>query len=666
MQTATTQPIPRHETPFPAGRLALLAVLLGAFALRTYRLDFQSFWSDEGISLNRARLPLGELLATLPAEHSPGYFVALHGWVRLAGEHDFGLRYWSVLGSVLAVALLARLGAALGLGSRAAQWAGVAAAALLATGWFQVWYAQETRMYAWLPAAALAASWALWELLHSRGRRQAAFAALYAVAVAACVYSHYYGALVALAHVVFMVGWLIATRRVQPFGVWVAAAAGGALLFAPWLPRALGVLGFGGWRAADDPNSIPWRYFSAYLVGGAMPEPLRAWLPWVYLVLAALGVAFWWRQGPAAALFLLAGALVPLAAVYALALRNPDFHERYAIVLAGPLVLLVAGGINIGQKAKGKRQKGEAESRDDRAVGLAAGIETPAWNSKSRLKPTGGWIALVITVVLVGMNLAALERHYFDPALHKPDFRGAAQRIQQNERTGDVILVDGPAPDLVFNHYYSGALPVHDLRAVAQRDSAEVGEALAGMTVDAQRAWEVLFFHEPEKVQMWLATEGWATEPTYHNNIRVTLYGLADAAPVAPEQRALGLAVGPALTLAASTVDKTRVQAGDVVQVTTEWQVAQPAPDYKFSLRLMDAGGQVALAQDYVPQNWFAPTSVWAVGEQARDRRGILIPADLAPGTYTLTLRVYDPATGAAVETAAGQDVPLATVAVGA
>ena len=654
--TQTTRSSHGAETFSLGVRPALLAILLGAFALRTCRLDFQSFWSDEGISLNRARLPVGELLAALPAEHPPGYFVALHGWVRLTGEHDFGLRYWSVLGSVLAVALIARLGAALGLGSRAAQWAGVAAAALLATAWFQVWYAQETRMYAWLLAAALAAGWALWEVLHGSGRRQAGFAALYAVAIAACVYTHYYGALVALAHALFVLGWVIATRRVQPFAVWVAAAAGGLLLFAPWLPRAVGVLGFGGWRAAGDPNSIPWRYFSAYLVGGAMPESLRAWLPWVYLALAALGVAFWWRQGRAAALFLPASALAPLAAVYALALRNPDFHERYAIAMAGPLVLLVAGGINFGAWFGEKRgAPGAAEYRDDQAVGF-----------KTRPTAAGMWIGIVITAGLVGANLAALNRHYFDPALHKPDYRGAAQRIQQNERPGDVVLVDGPAPDLVFEHYYGGALPVHDLRAVAQQDYAAVGEALAGMTAGAQRAWEVLFFHEPEKVQMWLATEGWATEPTYHNNIRVTLYGLADAAPVAPETRTHGLAVGPALTLAASTVDKTRVRAGDVVQVTTEWQVAQPAPDYKFSLRLADAGGQPALAQDYVPQNWFAPTSVWAVGEQARDRRGILIPAGLAPGTYTLTLRVYDPATGAAVETAAGQDVPLAAIQVGA
>ena len=74
-------------------RLGMLAMLLLAFALRAYRLDFQSFWSDEGISLQRASQPLAAMLDTMPVEHTPGYFVILNGWLRLAGEQDFALRY---------------------------------------------------------------------------------------------------------------------------------------------------------------------------------------------------------------------------------------------------------------------------------------------------------------------------------------------------------------------------------------------------------------------------------------------------------------------------------------------------------------------------------------------------------------------------------------------
>ena len=49
-----------------AHALPLLVVLLLAFAVRVYHLDFQSLWGDEGLSLLRASLPVGEMIRTLP------------------------------------------------------------------------------------------------------------------------------------------------------------------------------------------------------------------------------------------------------------------------------------------------------------------------------------------------------------------------------------------------------------------------------------------------------------------------------------------------------------------------------------------------------------------------------------------------------------------------
>ena len=134
----------------------VMALLLDSFGLRLYRLDFQSFWSDEGISLQRSAQPLGQLLRRLPVEHLPGYFVLLHFWMAVAGDHDFAMRFLSVWPSVLAIAFVYRL--ALDLGNRQA---GVVAALLLATNAFQVWYAQEARTYSWLLLIGVVASWCL-------------------------------------------------------------------------------------------------------------------------------------------------------------------------------------------------------------------------------------------------------------------------------------------------------------------------------------------------------------------------------------------------------------------------------------------------------------------------------------------------------------------------
>ena len=104
---------------------------------------------------------------------------------------------------------------------------------------------------------------------------------------------------------------------------------------------------------------------------------------------------------------------------------------------------------------------------------------------------------------------------------------------------------------------------------------------------------------------------------------------------------------------------------GDLLRVSTHWFVNQQLPEYKFSLRLANAAGEPVYTVDYVPQNWFAPTNVWVVGQPATDQRGILLPDDLPPGAYKLTLRLYDPATGTPVDSSAGQDVLLAELQIG-
>jgi 4-amino-4-deoxy-L-arabinose transferase-like glycosyltransferase len=633
-------------------RLATLALLLLAFGLRAYRLDFQSLWSDEGISLQRAGQALPELLRSMPVEHMPGYFVLLHGWLAVAGTQDFALRFLSLWPSVLAVALIYRVGRELGRGDRDTAGPGpvssaaLAAAALLATGGFQVWYAQEARMYAWLLAAALLSNWALWRLLVRPGQPAWPWGVVYAVATAACVYLHLYGALVPIAQAVFVLGWALVKRDGRRLLRWALAGVGALVLFLPWLPHALGIFGFGGWRAAGNPAEIPARYFAAYTVSDGMPEAWRTWLLWVYGALAAGGLFFWWKIRRASALFLALGVLVPLGLVVALALRNPDYHERYAIAATAPLLLLVAGGVGLFDWDfwRGFLHPGAGRS--------------PSGEHSSRLAPLG---AVAVTLLLVFGNGLALQRLYADSVRHKPDFRGAAQHIMADLRPGDVVLVDGPDPKKVFLHYYTGQAPVFEVSELETASLEEAGARVQALTSGARRVWELLYFHAPATVQMWLATQAWATEATDHNGIRVTLYGLAEGTPaVAP----LGIAFGPALTLGQAEVNTQTPRPGELLRVTTRWFVHEAAPEYKFSLRLQNAAGEVVAGADYVPQNWFAPTNVWLVGQPAADQRGLLLPAGLPPGDYRLTLRLYDPATGVPVETAAGQDVPLADLRV--
>ena len=147
-------------------RVPILLILLLAFALRVYHLDFQSIWWDEGHSIEMASAPLPQI-ATLPGMdvHPPGYFIALHLWMDVAGTREFALRYLSVVASLLSVALLVRFARDMAAGENRGVWAAYLCGGLAALLPLYVAYAQEVRMYAVVTCLALLAGYTQWRIL---------------------------------------------------------------------------------------------------------------------------------------------------------------------------------------------------------------------------------------------------------------------------------------------------------------------------------------------------------------------------------------------------------------------------------------------------------------------------------------------------------------------
>lgn len=110
--------------------LALLALVILAFALRLYRLDYQEMRGDEAFSVMFAQKELGSILAktvSTTEPHPPLSFFLLHFWMALAGRSEFALRFSSLFFGVATVPLVYRLGKQLW-----AKEAGLWAAGLLA------------------------------------------------------------------------------------------------------------------------------------------------------------------------------------------------------------------------------------------------------------------------------------------------------------------------------------------------------------------------------------------------------------------------------------------------------------------------------------------------------------------------------------------------------
>ena len=89
-------------------RLLALAVLTIGFATRLFRLDGQSLWGDEAISVSRATESLLSITQTAPHEGTlpPLYYYLLHFWQPMVGTTEFAVRYLSLLFGVLTVAVL--------------------------------------------------------------------------------------------------------------------------------------------------------------------------------------------------------------------------------------------------------------------------------------------------------------------------------------------------------------------------------------------------------------------------------------------------------------------------------------------------------------------------------------------------------------------------------
>ena len=225
---------------------AVVAVAAGV-ALRLG--STSDLWLDEALSVNIARLPLGDMVDALRRDgHPPLYYLLLHGWISVFGDGDEAVRSLSGVFSLAALPLMWL--AAERYAGRAAAGAGLV---LLATNPFAIRYATEARMYALVTLLVLAG----WLALRTALDRPSPLAlGGTAAATGLLLLTHYWSFyLVAATAAVLLWAWRgghAGARRV------VLAMAVGCVLFVPWLPAFLDQAGSTGtpWGLPQRPTSV--------------------------------------------------------------------------------------------------------------------------------------------------------------------------------------------------------------------------------------------------------------------------------------------------------------------------------------------------------------------------------------------------------------------------
>lgn len=141
--------------------LVIVITLVGGF-LRVLLLSTKGLWLDETFSIWMASHGVVELLHWLVKidQHPPLYYLLLHYWIALNGDTPYAVRLLSVLFGAATIPLIYLIGKRL-----SGVVMGLVAAVLLALSLFNIYFAQETRMYTLLTFNAAVAMYALVRLL---------------------------------------------------------------------------------------------------------------------------------------------------------------------------------------------------------------------------------------------------------------------------------------------------------------------------------------------------------------------------------------------------------------------------------------------------------------------------------------------------------------------
>jgi hypothetical protein len=652
-------------------RALALGILLLAFALRAARLGYQELRGDEAFGYFFALRSYSDIVrATLELRepHPVASYFVQHAWLGWAGHSEFALRFLGVCWGVLAVALLLRLARTLEFAPAALLTAGL----LLAVSPYAVWHAQDARMYSMSLALTVAAVWLALEALQ---RRRWPWIAAYVAVAWLALHTHYFAAFVLAALTVFVVGRAVvvapARMALPSWALWNVVVLA---LYAPWLADAADTLrGYGG--NGDSPGLVDAlaRSLRVLAVGESNPA---GWV-WAWAALAAtlllVGSVALWRTGARGrrTLWLLACTLfVPLLLTWWGARNRPIFNERYLVAAAPAFFLWAAAGLL-------------ERSQTSRHPRRAAGVETPAWSSKSRLKPAGGRdahefaddpaylsarrregnalravAALLLALLLAGMAFS-LANHYANAAYSKT--RGWRELAATVLRLGASVPAEQvryaqnyPDPTL---WYYTGDVPHLVLPpaagdwAGAQREAQALADAGVRRVVLAEQpspTWDV---------------DGIAHATLEEHFDRVAQPGVGGfSAAVYSRPGEDGAARDDVfdgwLRLTSAELQPADLIPGGLLAVHLDWLVEPPRPNVveKVTVQLLGPAGAL-VAQSDQPLAPSVPP-----GQSVPHAYGILLPDELPPGEYRLIAAVYDPAQEGAprLSVAGGDSVELA------
>ncbi len=638
--------------------LPLVPILLLAAGVRLLGLGNQDLWGDEAFSVTTAIGPIGNLIGALSTgePHPPLYPLLLAAWLRLLGHSELVSRLPSAFEGILSVAVAAAIARSFAPegDDRAASRASVLGGLLVAVNPFQVWYAQEARMYA--QVSLFGGLSALLLLRMWRGARGSVIP--YALAVVGVAGSHYFGLFVPLGQGIVVA--LHAREKRSLLKAWLSAVIFAAVLYLPWVYLA---------------RDIFLHYYGA--PPGAVDLPAIAVSA---LVRVAAGWSVSWRIGVVVAVFLSALALIgvaararsdadrftrallvswlvtPFVAGYLVSLVRPMYAERYLIVSSLPFILLVARAIasRLGTPWPGLDW---LTIRPDSDLGSRGPVEKVPAQSMRKLGIALGGIALVgVLVVALGPLYNVWIGRYV-----KSTYNTHVRDVASLMRPDDVVILDGTSQRPLFSYYAPQSWAMYPLPDDVPLDPNRTAAELTQFAQTHAGAWIFLYAttdYDPGYfVARWLSQHAYRAFDDWAVSGRLQYYRFASDA--AMTTRPTNLVFGDLLRLTryAWTADDFAV--GDSIPIAFWWDRLGPTTaTTRVSLRLVDQSSFTWAQTDQDVGGDFAQTGDWPSGQTLDDHHALLVPPGTPPGDYRLLLTVYR-ADGSQTEPASGSGATI-------
>ncbi len=276
---------------FRDSRVLIPTVLVGTIAvfLRLLNLGTQGMFLDETFSWLHSQFPISDLLGILThLNHTPLYFFLLKFYLIFVPQTEFGLRSLSVIFSLfsflVAIIIMYRWW-----GNRAALFAGW----LIAISSFEIYYAQDVRMYTMLSFLWLVSFGLLLEILIGRPK----LLLFWSISLVLISQTHIYGLILAFAQSALIAVLWVSGKYLRKRG----ASSGLGVSFPPawtWAEISVKISGYSKWVLVSGLiiafgvlpiilsllRSTAWRS-----LGGGVWIPSLKDLPMLYL-LASVGL----------------------------------------------------------------------------------------------------------------------------------------------------------------------------------------------------------------------------------------------------------------------------------------------------------------------------------------------------------------------------------------